>query len=347
MSKVEAGSSRMVRARWAAIGAAVAVALGGGSLAVVQATSSSGSVFVPVSPVRILDTRSTARLGALDGTAAARTLQVTGTIPTLAGTMQVVPTGATGVSLNVTVTTTRASSSGGYVTVYPCGALPDASNLNFVTGQTVPNAVTSALSSAGTVCIYVYGIADVLVDVVGYFQTGGGGAQGLTGPAGPQGVQGPQGIQGPAGAPGAPGAQGPQGIQGPSGAGVTYATSSSVAGTLPWSRSGATLSMHSWATGDIAVACWNDAGTTPKHGVDVQVEYPYSVWASVMSESGGAQVDVVEGVFVPQVQPLGPDVEGDAMWTIIISNVIAQETTRVTLYVTMHSNGCGAESWLG
>lgn len=118
-------------------------------------------------------------------------------------------------------------------------------------------------------------------------------------------------------------------------------------GTLPWSRLGANLYVYAWASGDIGVACWNDGGTTPKHGIDVETTYPYSVWASVISESGGARVDVVEGGFFPQAQPLGPDVQGDAMWTFIITNVTTQETTRVTLYVTVQSNGCGAESWLG
>jgi hypothetical protein len=58
---------------------------------------------------------------------------------------------------------------GGYVTVYPCDvAKPDASNLNFVSGQTVPNSVIAPVSADGTVCLYVYGTAHLLVDVSGH-----------------------------------------------------------------------------------------------------------------------------------------------------------------------------------
>jgi hypothetical protein len=56
--------------------------------------------------------------------------------------------------------------------VYPCDSRPNASNLNFVAGQIVPNAVLAPVSTRGTVCFYVYGIAygiaNILVDVNGY-----------------------------------------------------------------------------------------------------------------------------------------------------------------------------------
>ena len=48
------------------------------------------------------------------------------------------------------------------------GARPDSSNLNFTTGQVIANAVLAPLSDAGTVCVHVFGSADVLVDVNGY-----------------------------------------------------------------------------------------------------------------------------------------------------------------------------------
>ena len=56
---------------------------------------------------------------------------------------------------------------GGYVTVYPCGTRPDASNLNFVSGQTDPNSVIAPVSATGKVCFYVYGTAHLLADVSG------------------------------------------------------------------------------------------------------------------------------------------------------------------------------------
>jgi hypothetical protein len=74
------------------------------------------------------------------------------------------------VSLNVTVVDGGLPLvGGGYVTVYPCGTRPNASNLNFDAGQTIPNAVIAPVSAAGDVCFYVYGTAHLLVDVSAYF----------------------------------------------------------------------------------------------------------------------------------------------------------------------------------
>ena len=73
------------------------------------------------------------------------------------------------VALNVTVVDGETNDFGGFVTVYPCGTRPDASNLNFTYGQTIPNPVIAPVSSSGQVCFYVYGKAHLLADVSGYF----------------------------------------------------------------------------------------------------------------------------------------------------------------------------------
>ncbi len=53
--------------------------------------------------------------------------------------------------------------------MFPCGtAVPEASNLNYATGQTIPNAVFARLGTDGRVCIYSYAAADLIVDVNGY-----------------------------------------------------------------------------------------------------------------------------------------------------------------------------------
>ncbi|MEY2959286.1 MAG: hypothetical protein RLZZ01_1854, partial [Actinomycetota bacterium] len=41
-------------------------------------------------------------------------------------------------------------------------------NLNFTNGQTIPNSVIAPLSPTGAVCLYVYGQADLLVDISGH-----------------------------------------------------------------------------------------------------------------------------------------------------------------------------------
>ncbi len=159
------------RVRWAAIGAALAVTLGTGGLVSVGASGSSDATLVPVSPVRILDTRSGDRVGDLsDGAMIA--MQVTGRIDTVGqGTKEVVPAGASAIVGNLTMVDTTANDYGGYATIYPCGTRPDASNLNFVSGQTVANSVAVPLSAEGAVCIFVYGMAHVLLDVSGYYST--------------------------------------------------------------------------------------------------------------------------------------------------------------------------------
>ena len=159
------------RSRWAAFGAVCAVVLGGGTLGVVNAGISTGerAVFVPVSPVRILDTR-------LNGPVSNNTLrlQVEGVISTVAeGRRQVVPQDASAASINLTATNSSKNGDYGYVTAFPCAAntdiVPTASSLNFENRVDIANGLTVSLSSNGGICLYVYGTADIIVDVAGYF----------------------------------------------------------------------------------------------------------------------------------------------------------------------------------
>lgn len=116
-------------------------------------------------PARILNTRAGAKVGNAEGTGAPYVLQVT-------GQGGVPASGVGAVASNVTVTQSENPTiGGGFVTVYPCGTRPDASNLTFTTGQTIPNSVIAPVSAQGTVCFYVYGTAHLLADVSGYFPT--------------------------------------------------------------------------------------------------------------------------------------------------------------------------------
>ncbi len=116
-----------------------------------------GSLTSLSKPERLLDTRSSSKVGTIDGSGLAKELQVTGTFG--------IPAGISAVAMNVTAVKTEANDFGGYVTVYPCGTRPNTSTLNFISGQTVPNSLIAPVSGAGKVCIYVYGKADILVDV--------------------------------------------------------------------------------------------------------------------------------------------------------------------------------------
>ncbi len=129
-----------------------------------------GSSFVSLIPGRLLDSRvggsTVDKLFAGIGPrqpGSVTELQVAGRVG--------LPVNATAVSLNVTITGAQGD---GYVTVWPCGvALPNASNLNFVSGQTVPNTVISRLSASGKVCIFTDTPTNLIVDVNGYFVAGG------------------------------------------------------------------------------------------------------------------------------------------------------------------------------
>ena len=117
--------------------------------------TSTGTGFVPMTPDRIVDTRSSGRI-----TSGAITV----------GGWSIVPTDAKAVALNVTVTEPVAD---GYVTVYPCGSpRPDTSNVNFQAGQTIANAVIVGVGTGGGVCVYSSVPTNVIVDVNGWFPAG-------------------------------------------------------------------------------------------------------------------------------------------------------------------------------
>jgi uncharacterized protein (DUF1501 family) len=127
------------------------------------------SRFTSLAPARILDTRSGqgAPAGGV-GQDQFIDLQVAG--------QGGVSNDADTVVLNVTVTE---PSGEGFVTVWPTGsAMPTASNLNFVPGQTVPNLVIAKLGSGmggGRVSLYnSSGTSHLIADVLGYFRSGTG-----------------------------------------------------------------------------------------------------------------------------------------------------------------------------
>ena len=120
-------------------------------------------MFVPVTPTRLLDTRSGPTATPLGGM---QTLpvQVTGR----AG----VPSQASAVVLNLTVVTPRAS---GYITAFPTASTrPDVSNLNFAAAETVPNLAVVPIGSRGQVSLFngSTGKTNMLADIAGYFTAG-------------------------------------------------------------------------------------------------------------------------------------------------------------------------------
>ena len=137
-------------------------------LADVNGWFSSTSSFKSVSPVRVFDTRPDAPQSQVQvvqsKVGGANILEVH-----VAGVAGVPAAGVGAVSLNVTAVDPDGA---GYVTAFPCGVAPLASNLNFAGGQTVPNAVIAPVSASGDVCFYSSVPTHLLSDVNGWFASG-------------------------------------------------------------------------------------------------------------------------------------------------------------------------------
>lgn len=160
----------MVRTRWAALGAAVAITLGAGGVSLSQAALGSGDrpVFVPIEPCRLIDTRPENQIGPKStplGPNETITIQVTGSTGECSG----VPAGAVGAAMNMTAIRPTAQS---FLTVHPSdGDRPNASNLNWAAGDPpTPNKVDVKLGVDGAVKAYnSIGTVHLAADLVGYY----------------------------------------------------------------------------------------------------------------------------------------------------------------------------------
>lgn len=120
------------------------------------------SFFVPINPVRLMDTRS-GQGGNLVALASGgfTELDVTG--------VQGLPeTGMTAVVMNVTA---ASPTQAGFITAWPSGEeRPLVASLNFLPDQTVPNLVTVKIGANGKVNLFnSVGRTDAIVDVMGYY----------------------------------------------------------------------------------------------------------------------------------------------------------------------------------
>ncbi|MGD0408773.1 MAG: hypothetical protein ABSB34_07260, partial [Candidatus Limnocylindrales bacterium] len=123
----------------------------------------SGATYHPITPARLLDTRSGVGLSGKLVANTPRTFQVTG--------RGGVPSNATGVTGNVTAVN---ETNGWAVFLGPNPiANPPTSTINFVKGEILANGLTVALGSAGTLSATYMSTAgattDLVFDVTGYF----------------------------------------------------------------------------------------------------------------------------------------------------------------------------------
>jgi GH25 family lysozyme M1 (1,4-beta-N-acetylmuramidase) len=122
---------------------------------------SAPSRYVPVTPVRFVDTR----LG-LGAAKAPVTGPLTVTVPAA------VPADATGVVLNASVVDPTSS---GYVRVAAAGTTPLATALNFTGGQSTTGLLVTPIDTVRQATVNVYGgKAQIVLDVVGYYTAAAG-----------------------------------------------------------------------------------------------------------------------------------------------------------------------------
>lgn len=115
-----------------------------------------GSLPAPVTPVRLLDTRS-----------GVETMSAGATIHVPIAGRPGVPASVKGAQVNLTVTGPAAS---GYLTAWACGEpRPMASNVNYAAGQTVANSATVGLGN-GELCVYSSKATQLVVDITGYLK---------------------------------------------------------------------------------------------------------------------------------------------------------------------------------
>ncbi len=175
----------------------------------VEPTTTSGAgLYNPLaSPARICDTRPGNPSG-LTGTAAqcngtkdqGTTLVANTPHPVRVDGVGGVPkTGVQAVVLNVTVTDPAAP---GYLTAYPSGTPPTASNVNFGANETVPNRVIIPVSATGTIDLVSNVSTNAIVDVSGWFSAPSGTGSAFTPEPSPQRIcdtrpGNPSGLTGP------------------------------------------------------------------------------------------------------------------------------------------------------
>ena len=128
---------------------------------------SGGSVLTPSAPVRICDTRPSSMSGLTDS-CTGKTLTAAGTLQVAVAGVGGVPSSASAVVVNVTVT---GGSAGSFLSAYPAGgSRPSTSDLNWRPGETVANLTIVKLGSSGALDFYNNaGSVNVIVDVVGWF----------------------------------------------------------------------------------------------------------------------------------------------------------------------------------
>jgi hypothetical protein len=130
-------------------------------------TAPTASVLVPITPVRVLDTRGAA--GGPIGVPAAAKIGADSTIDVAVAGVGAIPENATGVAVNITIDEDATLKS--FLTVWPAGLTrPNTSANNAEPGLVMSNSAIFQLGAGGKLSVYnQLGSVNVIMDVTGYF----------------------------------------------------------------------------------------------------------------------------------------------------------------------------------
>lgn len=136
----------------------------------VEALSTSPLAFIGITPCRVADTRGNGFTGAfgppaLVGNGAARSFNIP------AGPCPGIPANAGAYSINVAAILPAED---GFLTVFPTGAVqPTSSDLNFLAGEVISNAIVAPAGTGGAISIFVNTSTDMILDINGYYAPAG------------------------------------------------------------------------------------------------------------------------------------------------------------------------------
>jgi endosialidase-like protein len=136
--------------------------------------SSSPLPFIAITPCRVVDTRGNGFTGAygppaLVGNGPARAFDIPG------GPCPGIPAGAGAYSINVAAIL---PASDGFMTVFPTGvSQPASSDLNFLGGEVIANALIAPAGAGGSISIFVNVSTHMILDINGYYAAAGAGAR--------------------------------------------------------------------------------------------------------------------------------------------------------------------------
>ncbi len=121
-----------------------------------------GYKFIPLSPMRLADTRSFQAV--LNPSANALPLEAGAVLEVQVAGNRGIPSDAKAATVNLVA---LESPVGGWLRVVPCGAWSDVSNLNYLDASPVANGANLKLSAKGSICVTSSQRTHVIVDVNG------------------------------------------------------------------------------------------------------------------------------------------------------------------------------------